>query len=388
MKISGVKIPAGVTITAPEPQQPLAPSGPSKFVVGARMSNSGTGAAYLYNAVDGTGEVKITASDGAGNDRFGYSAARSDTRMVVGAAGANSYAGAVYVYNTDGTGEQKIVASDGAASDLFGFSSAISDTHVVAGAIQSNGMAGSAYIYNLDGTGEVKITASDGAANDSFGRSVAISDTKVIVGAQYKNNNTGAVGITHAGAVYVYNLDGTGELKITASDAAASNHFGSSVAIHGDKIIVGAEHADYNQYEQGRGAVYVYNLDGTGEVKITASDRNLGDGFGVSVAISDTHIVVGARGNDDAGSSSGSVYVYNLDGTGEVKITASDAASEDYFGISVAIQGDKIIVGAYGNDDAGSSSGSAYVYNLDGTGEVKIQASDAAGGDEFGYSVA
>ena len=387
MIIQGLTLDGGFQL---DPPATPTPTGPSKFVVGAWADDdagSKSGSAYVYNT-DGTGELKITASDAAGGDRFGISAARSDTRLAVGAMGVNSYRGAVYVYNTDGTGEQKIVASDGAASDLFGWSSTISDTHVVAGAIQSNGMAGSVYVYNLDGTGEQKITASDGAANDYFGHSVAISDTKVIVGAQYKNNNTGAVSINSAGAVYVYNLDGTGELKILASDGAHNDHFGSSVAIHGDKIIVGAVHADYNQYEQSRGAVYVYNLDGTGEVKITASDRNLGDGFGISVAVSDNHIVVGAPEDDDSGSNSGSVYVYNLDGTGEVKITASDGAANDYFGGSVAIHGDKIIVGAYADDDAGNMSGSVYVYNTDGTGEQKIVASDATGDEYLGFSVA
>jgi Tol biopolymer transport system component len=80
--------------------------------------------------------------------------------------------------------------------------------------------------------------------------------------------------------------------------------------------------------------------------------------------------------------------VYNTDGTGEVKITASDGAGSDEFGESVAIQGDKIAVGASGDDDSGESSGSVYVYNTDGTGEQKITASDGAGGDKFGRSVA
>jgi hypothetical protein len=134
----------------------------------------------------------------------------------------------------------------------------------------------------------------------------------------------------------------------------------------------------------------VYNLDGTGEVKITASDGAGAVYFGQSVAISDTKVVVGAYSDDAAGinSNSGSVYVYNTDGTGEQKIVASDGASDDYFGMSVAIQGDKIIVGAIGDDDAGSFSGSAYIYNTDGTGEVKLTASDAASGDQFGRSVA
>jgi hypothetical protein len=227
MKISGIKIPAGVTITAPEPQQPPTPSGPSKFVVGANGDDSQKGAVYVYNT-DGTGEVKITASDGAQYDVFGTSVAATDTKVVVGAHGdddAGTSSGSVYVYNLDGTGEVKITASDAAATNLFGVSVAAADTHVVVGASRVDTNTGCAYIYNTDGTGEVKITASDGAASDYFGRSVAINGDKIIVGA-YGNDDLA----TDSGSVYVYNLDGTGELKITASDGAQNDIFGNSVA--------------------------------------------------------------------------------------------------------------------------------------------------------------
>ena len=140
--------------------------------------------------------------------------------------------------------------------------------------------------------------------------------------------------------------------------------------------------------DNSQGAVYVYNTDGTGEQKITASDGADNDRFGDSVAATDNHIVVGAYLDDDSGSNSGSAYVYNLDGTGEVKITASDGAAIDFFGISVAISDTKVIVGAPNDDDAGSNSGSVYVYNTDGTGEQKIMPSDGADSDQFGRSVA
>ena len=107
------------------------------------------------------------------------------------------------------------------------------------------------------------------------------------------------------------------------------------------------------------GAAYVYNLDGTGEVKITASDAAASDQFGTKIAIGNNKIVVGAQFDDDDGSSSGSVYVYDLDGTNEVKINASDAASGDQFGDVVAVGSNRIVVGAYRDDDDGTSSGSA-----------------------------
>ena len=371
MKISGVNISGGIRM---HQQAAPTPAGPSKFVVGASRVGSFKGAAYIYN-IDGTGEQKIMASDGAGGDQFGNSVTITDTKIVVGApfdddAGTDS--GSAYVYNTDGTGELKITASDGASNDRFGIAVAMSDTHIVLGAWGDDAVRGSAYVYNLDGSGEVKVTASDGAANDYFGHSVAISGTKVLVGAL--NHDTAK------GAVYIYNLDGTGEQKITASDGAASDYFGYSVAISDTHIAVGSQMDD--DLGSGSGSVYVYNLDGTGEVKITPSDGAADDRFGWSVAMTDTHIVVGAKNHNVV---TGAAYIYNTDGTGEVKVTASDGAASDGFGYSVAISGTKVLVGA--RDDDGSS-GSVYVYNIDGTGEQKITASDAAANDNFGTSVA
>ena len=377
MIIQGLTLDGGFKL---DPPVAPTPAGPSKIVVGACNDDdpSNSGSAYIYN-IDGTGEVKITASDGASGDNFGFSVAMSDTKIVVGApndddSGSNS--GSAYVYNTDGTGEVKITASDGTASDTFGDSVAMTDTKIVVGA-KSAGNKGAVYVYNTDGTGEVKITSSDGASGDQFGISVAISDTKIVVGANGDDDNN-----SMSGSAYVYNLDGTGEVKITASDHAAGDFFGWRVALSDTKIVVGSINDD--DAGDNSGSVYVYNTDGTGELKITASDHAAGDRFGYSVAISDTHIVVGSQMDDDAGDNSGSVYVYNLDGTGEQKIIASDGAANDRFGFSVAIQGDKIIVGAMLKEGVGA----AYIYNLDGTGEVKITASDGASGDQFGRSVA
>ena len=191
------------------------------------------------------------------------------------------------------------------------------------------------------------------------------SSPRIVVGSFFDDDGGSA-----SGSAYIYNLDGTGEVKVTASDAASGDRLGISVAVGSNKIVIGAYADDDDGTSSG--SAYIYNIDGTNEVKLTASDAAGGDFFGESVSIGSNKIVVGARSNDDDGTSSGSVYVYNLDGTGEVKITASDGAQYDSFGNSVAVGNDKIVVGSYGDDDGGSTSGSVYVYNLDGTGEVKI----------------
>ena len=104
------------------------------------------------------------------------------------------------------------------------------------------------------------------------------------------------------------------------------------------------------------------------EVKITAGDAAFFDQFGVSVSVSGDTAIVGAWANDDAGSESGSAYIFGRDvggpdNWGEVKkLTASDAAAADQFGVSASVSGDTAIVGAWFDDDDGGESGSAYIY--------------------------
>jgi len=122
-----------------------------------------------------------------------------------------------------------------------------------------------------------------------------------------------------------------------------------------NKIV--ATDADENDDGTNSGSAYIYDLDGTNEIKITASDVAENDYFGYSVTVSDSKIVIGAYGNDDDGSYSGSAYIYDLDGTNEIKLTASDAAEADRFGNSVAVSNSKIVIGANN-----SNTGSAYIY--------------------------
>jgi hypothetical protein len=98
--------------------------------------------------------------------------------------------------------------------------------------------------------------------------------------------------------------------------------------------------------------------------KITAFDGAANDYFGGSVAVGSGRIVVGARFDDDKGTSSGSAYVYDLNGNLITKITALDGASGDYFGGSVAVGSGRIVIGATGDDDKGSDSGSIYIYTI------------------------
>ena len=160
-----------------------------------------------------------------------------------------------------------------------------------------------------------------------------------------------------------------------ASDGAADDQFGGTVAVAGDRAVVGARFHDDNG--DSSGSAYVFRYDGTGwveEAKLTASDGAADDEFGGSVAVAGDTAVVGAPFHADNGSTSGSAYVFRYDGTDwveEAKLTASDGAADDQFGGLVAVSGDTLVVGAEGDDDNGSFSGSAYVFHYDGTGWVE-----------------
>ena len=355
-----------------------------KLVVGSKFQDNYRGAIFIYDA-DGTNQIKVSSSDTSTFDEFSLSVAIGNSKIAAGMPKSDdngTSSGSAFIYDLDGTNEVKITPSDAAASDEFGYSVAIGNSKVAIGA-RKEGTGGAVYVYNLDGTGEVKITPSDTASSDVFGSAVAIGNSKVYVGAEGDDDNGSS-----SGSVYIYNLDGTGEVKLTPSDGRSQARFGHSLAFGHDKLVVGAFMDDPVGDPPAGGSVYVYDPDGTNELKIRSSDIASSDDFGHAVAIGSNKIVVGAYGDDDGASGTGSVYVYNLDGTGEVKITASDAAASDQFGYSVAVGGDKIYVGARYEDTPTNSAGSVYIYNLDGTGEVKIPNPESDSQAQFGTSIA
>ncbi len=371
----------------------------------------------------------LIASDGVVSDQLGYSVSLSGNIGMAGAyrdddRGSNS--GSSYVFRgldtaagTSVTQNAKLIASDGEANDWHGYSVSLSGTSGLVGARLDDDRgddSGSAYLYrNLDtATGpaveqSAKLLASDGAANDQFGFSVSLSGNSGLVGA-YLDDDKG----NSSGSAYLYrNLDtATGPVvgqsaKLVASDGAATDLFGFSVSLSGNSGLVGA-YADDDKGSDS-GSAYLYrNLDTASgpavgqSAKLVASDGAGGDNFGFSVSLSGNSGLVGAYLDDDKGSSSGSAYLYrNLDtATGpavgqSAKLVASDGAASDLFGFSVSLSGNSGLVGAYADDDKGSSSGSAYLYRsldtasgLAVTESVKLIATDGSVNDNFGYSVA
>ena len=188
---------------------------------------------------------------------------------------------------------------------------------------------------------------------------------------------------------------------LLAPDGVSGIKLGYSCAISGDGTTIAIGAYSGRSIDVPTGAVYVYEKIGgsyTWIQKLTASDGAINDYFGFSVAISGdgTTISIGAYADGDKGTYSGSVYVFKYNDSSYVqvqKLTASDGATGDFFGFSVAISGDgtTISIGAYSDDDKGNNSGSVYVFKHEETQyrEVKkLTGNKNVANGNFGRSVA
>ena len=252
---------------------------------------------------------------------------------------------------------------------------------------------------------QVKIVASDAAASDSFGNTVAIDGDYAIVGAYFNDDpsNSGSAYILKKGLDGSGNETWTQQVKLVASDAADDDRFGQSVAISGNYAVVGAYKNDDNSKDDS-GSAYIFKKDEgaetwTQKAKLLASDANTNDYFGYSVNIDGDYVIIGAYKNDGNDNSnndddSGSAYIFKKDEgaetwTEQAILTPSDTNFTPQFGYSVAISGNYSIIGA--NLDS-NEKGAAYIFKKDEgaetwTQKAKLTASDAANYDHFGNSV-
>ncbi len=354
--------------------------------------------------------VKLVPSDGLSGDQFGVSTAMSGGTLVVGAAAHDTAGttdqGAAYVFVRSASGwiqQQKLAATDGAGRDGFGSAVATSNDTIVVGAWGDDNFRGSAYVFvrnNGIWVEQQKLVASDGAFGDRFGFSLAMSADTIVIGA-FADDDDG-VAPFFRGSAYVFDRTDHGWIerqKLTPSDGLGGEFFGRSVAIDGDTIVIGAEFDDINATFDDRGSAYVFaRIGGTWweQQKLTATDGATQDQFGASVAVSGNTIVVGAESGDlGVGANQGSAYVFTRSGnvwTQHQKLTAGDGSPGDKFGFSVAIRGDTIAIGTDA-DDVGTNvdQGSLYLFVRDGgvwVEHMKLVAEDGSAGDRFGQSVA
>ncbi len=280
--------------------------------------------------------------------------------------------------------EPPLQPTGGQPGDQFGRSVAVDDDWLFVGAPFANG-SGIVYVYRRDGgslTLKQTLTASDAARGDQFGLTLALSGNTLIVGAP---NNVGTGG-SLSGAIYVFNRNGdtwTQGQKLTASDAKAFDNFGFSLATDGSTILIGAPFHD--EAAGNSGAAYVFEQRSgswSQQTRLTASDGAPDDEYGSAVSVSGSALVVGARADDVNGmQDAGSAYVYEKSSEGWKEVVhLFGEAAEDRFGVAASISGDQLVIGALLHD-GGTGAAYLFVQQADGTW---VRAGDPIPGDAKG----
>ena len=350
-------------------------------------------------------------------------------------------------------------ASNTGASDTFGTSLALSGDTLAVGApledsiaVGANGSqtdnsasaSGAVYVFTRAGatwTQQAYLKASNTDPGDTFGISVALYGDTLAVGATSEDSSATGVNGTqtdgnapNSGAVYVFTRTGATwaqQAYLKASNTQANDSFGTSLALYGDTLAVGADAEDSkatgvngtqtDDTASGSGAVYVFARTGAAwsqQAYLKASNTDASDAFGRSIALSRDTLAVGASlesssatgigGNqaDNSAPGSGAVYVFTRAGTTwsqQAYVKASNASASDQFGASVALFGDTLAVGATGEDSSAtgiggdqadnraSMSGAVYVFTRAGTTwaqQAYVKASHVSPNDAFGTTVA
>ncbi|MEA3476911.1 MAG: T9SS type A sorting domain-containing protein, partial [Bacteroidota bacterium] len=302
--------------------------------------------------------------------------------------------------NINGNWEEDTVllAGDGTSPARFGWAVDVKDNYIFIGADQdpANGIwAGAAYVYKLDSvSGEwnmhQKITPDDIQLGDLFGSSVSVSGDKLLIGAKGADDNVGAA--------YIYTNDGTQwvqEARLTPLNYIGSEpYFGISVGLDGNYAIIGASLDDSGGNKSG--AAFIFYNDGNSwsqQAKLLSGDVNPDDYFGFSVSLSGEYAIVGAVNAIHQTFRSGAAYIFkrsDAQWTEQIKLLDSNSTIDIAFGASVSLQGNYALIGVPEDDQNGSHSGTAYIYENDGTDWIeltKLLASDGVESDRFGWSV-
>ena len=308
----------------------------------------GSGSVSVFSATSGALLRRLKGTAPATDDYFGQGLALSGTKLLVGCVGDDDYRGAAYVFDlSNGRMLRKLVASDGVPGDYFSSSVALVGNIAVIGASAHNpgsgAAAGAVYVFDINTGVELRrLTASDGVANARFGHSVSF------------DGQLAAVGQLLGTTAYVFDVaSGTELWRLTpASGPAPGAGFGRGLALHGNRLAVGAPYENLDL-----GAVYVFDLQlGVQLRRITASDSSAGMRFGEMVALSSDLLAVSASGGV------GAVYLYDSrSGTELRKIAPPSPAggSDNLFGGSLAMHRNQVMTG---HSAAGpGTNGAAYL---------------------------
>ena len=374
-------------------------------IVGAYQDDDNgddSGSAYVFfrDSMGWAEQQKLTAADGDPDDRFGIVVAASADTVIVGAPFNNAAgidAGAAHVFVREGgmwKQEQKLTASDAAPEDWFGIRVALRGDMALVGSIWDDGagadsFCGSVYVFERSAgvwAEQSKLVANDGECGE-FGASLAISDSgdTILVGAKHNINNA-----LQTGAVYVFKKKGgmwSQQQKLVPNDAQDGDEFGAGVAISpsGQTALVGAPHASPGGVASG--AAYLFTSSGaawTLAQKLAPDGVATGGLFGASVAVAEDLAVVAAQKDDSPAQNAGSVHLFtrsDQDWKLQETVHASDASSNDYFGSSLALSPEALLVGAYYADSDELRAGAVYRFLLRGpNGHACEEASDCSSG--------
>jgi hypothetical protein len=387
----------------------------SYIVAGAHLDDTGAGnagSAYVYDLTSSTPTTPVVTLNNpspAGGDSFGNAVAISGTKVVVGVpqddTGATD-AGCAYVFDLSGDNPATPIVvlnnpdpvSSPFGGDKFGYSIAISGSRVVVGAYHKDvgGLAGIdagvAYAFDLDnaapGSPVATLVNPSPAPNDNFGQAVAVSGTRTVVGCP--SDDTRAL---NAGGAYLFNLGSTTPsfhyATLDTPSPEVLDRFGTSIAISESHVIVGSM----------ANVAYVYNLASASPYvpAITLNNPNPGSAgaFGYALAASGSRVAVGDYLDSTTATNAGRVFIYDVaSSTPAVPIAIlknPTPTSSEFFGFSVAIHGTLVIVGAIGSDEGADNAGKAYVFDLAQSSPtiplLALNNPTPASADAYGFSV-
>lgn len=354
-------------------------------------------------------QQKLTEPVPADENYFGQSVSIENGTILVGATfgeGSNTDSGAAYVYvKSGGTWVVQQQLTSSATNAGLGFSVSIDQDTAVVGAPYDSTIGteqGAAYVYTRSGTTwtqQQKLVASDGENSAQFGISVAVIGDTIVVGA-HKRSVMGVFSpLLNAGAAYVFTRTAgtwTQQQKLISNNPQTAEVFGTSVSIDTSTNTIAIGAPGNSDGGSQRGAAYMFT-ESAGvwglQQKLYASDEQDGNYFGVSVSVESDTVLIGAMYGEGIVGNTGAAYIFTRSGstwTEQQKLYASDGTSADLFGRSVSLNGTTLLIGSEGDDDTPSNSGAAYIFTLSGgtwTETQKLTAADADNDDLFGYSV-
>ena len=390
----------------------LAMSGDTAIVGTPRKNGIGINSGAAYILVQEGGEwvqqAKLLASDENAGDYFGISVAIDGDTAIVGAHRNNEpYAdnGAVYIFERGGdtwTQTARLIAPDPDNFAYFGFSVGISGDTAIVGATRDDDLgldAGAAYVFIRNDFGwmfQTKLFGNNTEKDDNFGYAVDVDGDFAIVTSPVNRG---------AGAAYIFRREeGEWEQKrnriryrMIPIDPDGATSFGVSVDIQGETAVIGAVGGNVGGELVGAAYIFTHNEPPfwNQHTKLVAADRSAGDQLGYAVAISDTaEVITGSPSHNAGGVASGAAYIFqqreDLSWVETTKLSDGETATEDQFGVSVAISGNFAISGAHQDDDIAPNAGAAYIFERSSTlwlQRTKLIAEDAKAGDLFGNAV-